>query len=84
LPRSGQLSLSPVEPGRGIGPDEMPEELKRLAVMDRGCRMLSNAHAELDYRWAESRGGSKATMVVCASAVDVRYRKVFGAQWWCC
>jgi hypothetical protein len=64
LPRSGQLSLSPVEPGRGIGPDEMPKELKRLAVMDRGCRMLSNAHAELDYRWAESRGG-KATMVVC-------------------
>jgi hypothetical protein len=71
-----------VEPGRGIGPDEMPKELKRLAVMDRGCRMLSNAHAELDYRWAESRGG-KATMVVCPSAVDVRYRKMFGAQWWC-
>jgi hypothetical protein len=31
--------------------------------------MLSNAHAELDCRWAVSRGG-KAAVVVCASAMD--------------
>jgi hypothetical protein len=38
--------------------------------MERGCRMLYNAHAELDCRRAVSRGG-KVTVVVCASAMDV-------------
>lgn len=40
--------------------------------MERGSRMLSNAHAELDCKWAVSRGGKA---VVCASAImDVRCR----------